>query len=181
MALEEYKALPESDPIRKNGDDLYANIKDYKTRNQFTRYLKAVLGAKDPYIYYFLWEEGDWDQRNAERNITEEAKYFPGLVAWIKELVNTGIIESIGRVIFFHCEHDGKPFEHRDLDGKHGDNQGYSGHKNEFIHIRHNTKRGFTYGIRKTKQSIHKFQCARNDQDWARRRGQCGTRIRIKN
>ena len=54
MALEEYKALPESDPIRKNGDDLYANIKDYKTRNQFTRYLKAVLGAKDPYIYYFV-------------------------------------------------------------------------------------------------------------------------------
>jgi len=168
MALEEYKALPESDPIRKNGDDLYANIKDYKTRNQFTRYLKAVLGAKDPYIYYFLWEEGDWDQRNAERNLTEEAKYFPGLVAWIKELVNTGIIESIGRVIFFHCEHDGKPFEHRDLDGKHGDNQGYSGHKNEFIHIRHNTKRGFYIWDpeKQNKVYINSNAAFWNDQDW---------------
>ena len=57
QALEEYKALPADHPIRLNGDDLYANIKDYKTRNKFTRYLKAVLGAKDPYIYYFLWEE----------------------------------------------------------------------------------------------------------------------------
>ena len=33
--------------------------------------------------------------------------------------------------------------EHRDLDGKHGDNQGYTDHKNEFIHIRYSTKRGF--------------------------------------
>ena len=51
----------------KNGDDLYANIKDYKTRNQFTRYLKAVLGAKDPHIYYFLWEEGDWDPKKCRK------------------------------------------------------------------------------------------------------------------
>ena len=127
-----------------------------------------MLGAKDPYIYYFLWEEGDWDQRNAERNITEEAKHFPGLVAWIKELVNTGIIESIGRVIFFHCEHDGKPFEHRDLDGKHGDNQGYSGHKNEFIHIRHNTKRGFYIWDpeKQNKVYINSNASFWNDQDW---------------
>ena len=168
MALEEYKALPQDHPIRKNGDDLYNNIKDYKTRNQFTRYLKSVLGANDPYIYYFLWEEGDWDHRNAERNITEEAKYFPGVVAWIKELVNTGIIESIGRVIFFHCEHDGKPFEHRDLDGKHGDSQGYTDHRNEFIHIRYSTKRGFYIWDpeAKNKTYINANAAFWNDQDW---------------
>ena len=102
------------------------------------------------------------------KNITEEAKYFPGLVAWIKELVNTGIIESIGRVIFFHCEHDGKPFEHRDLDGKHGNEQGYSGHKNEFIHIRHNTKRGFYIWDpeKQNKVYINSNASFWNDQDW---------------
>lgn len=168
QAVKEYLALPTDHPIRKNGDDLYANIKDYRSRNQFTRYLKAVLGAKDPYIYYFLWSEGDWDHRNSERHLTEESKYFPGLVTWVKNLVDQNIISQIGRVIFFHCEHDGQPFEHRDLDGKHGDSQGYSDHRNEFIHIRHNTKRGFYIWDPETKNKIYINSNAAfwNDQDW---------------
>jgi hypothetical protein len=126
------------------------------------------LGAKDPYIYYFLWNEGDWDNRNSERHLTEESKHFPGLVTWIKNLVDQNIISQIGRVIFFHCEHDGQPFEHRDLDGKLGDQQGYSDHRNEFIHIRYNTKRGFYIWDPETKNKVYINSNAAfwNDQDW---------------
>jgi hypothetical protein len=168
QAVQEYQALPKNDPIRQHGDDLFENIKDYQSRNKFTRYLKAVMGAKDPYIYYFLWNEGDWDHRNAERQITEESKYFPGLVTWIKNLLAQQIISSIGRVIFFHCEHDGQPFEHRDLDGRHGNQQGYSDHRNEFIHIRHNTKRGFYIWNPETQNKIYinSNSAFWNDQDW---------------
>ena len=61
----------------------------------------------------------------------------------------------------------GNLLKHKDPDGKHGDNQGYSGHKNEFIHIRHNTKRGSTYGSRKqNKVYINSNAASPNDQDW---------------
>lgn len=145
-AFEEYMQLPDDDPIKKAGlDILPTDFKDYKQRNIFTRYLKSALGANDPYIYYFLWEEGSWDNRNAERRKTEESKYFPGVVSWVESLVDQNIIDQIGRVIFFHCEHDGIAFEHRDLDAKDGvkDKTHYTEHNNEFIHIRNRTKRGF--------------------------------------
>jgi hypothetical protein len=73
-AWEEYKNLPEDDPIKVHGSDILPdNFGDYKQRNIFTRYLKATLGANDPYNYYFLWEEGDWNHRNAKREPTEES------------------------------------------------------------------------------------------------------------
>ncbi len=103
------------------------------------------MGANDPYTYYFLWDQGDWNERNAERQKTVESKYFPGVVKWVEELQHTGIIDRIGRVIFFHCDHNGRAFEHRDLDARNGvlgDHQ-YTPHNNEFIHIRYRTKRGF--------------------------------------
>ena len=104
-----------------------------------------AMGTYDPYIYYFLWEEGSWDERTAERKLTEEAAYFPEVVSWIENLKTQNIFEHIGRVIFFVCDHDGIPFEHRDLDAKNGiwSKEQYSPHKNEFIHIRPNTKKGF--------------------------------------
>ncbi len=169
-ALEEYLALPDDDPIKKGGWDLYSNIKDYDTRNKFTRYLKMAMGAYDPYIYYFLWEEGSWDDRTGQRTLTEEAAHFPETVKWIESMITEGIFEHIGRVIFFHCDHNGIPFEHRDLGGHNGvwDANQYSPHRNEFIHLRPNTKKAFYLWDPDTKDKTYINTRAAwwNDQDW---------------
>lgn len=168
-AVEEYLALPDDDPIKVGGWDLYTSIKDHHTRNIFTRYLKMAMGAYDPYIYYFLWEEGSWDDRTAPRKLTEEAVHFPNVVQWIESMVGT-VFEDVGRVIFFHCEADGIPFEHRDLDAKNGvmDENMYSPHRNKFIHLRANTKKGFYVWDpdAKNKYFLNCHAAWWNDQDW---------------
>lgn len=166
VALSEYLNLPDEDPIKKAGWDLYCNIKDHETRNKFTRYLKMALGAYDPYIYYFLWEEGSWDDRTSARQLTPEADYFPNVVKWV-EAMEGPIFSHIGRVIFFHCEADGVPFEHRDLDAKNGMNIS-NPHRNEFIHIRPNTKKSFYLWDPDTKNKIYINTRAAwwNDHDW---------------
>jgi hypothetical protein len=170
-AWEEYQALSDDDPIKIAGKQILPdNFGDYKQRNIFTRYLKNTLGANDPYNYYFLWEEGDWNHRNAKREPTEESKFFPGLVEWVYDLMDKDIIEQIGRVIIFHCDHNGKAFEHRDLDANNGvfENDYYTDHKNEFIHIRPRTKRGF-YIWDPEEQNKYYLNCHAafwNDQDW---------------
>lgn len=171
QAWDEYKSLPDYDPIKIVGDTILpVDFNDYKQRNIFTRYLKSVLGANDPYIYYFLWTEGDWNQRNSERQKTQESQFFPGVVKWIENLIESKIIDRIGRVIFFHCDHNGKAFEHRDLDRNNGmmnDNQ-YSNHKNEFIHIRYRTKRGLYIWdpVAENKVYINSNAAFWNDEDW---------------
>jgi hypothetical protein len=171
-ALEEFLSLPDDDPIKRGGWGLYSNINgpaDYHNRNIFTRYLKMAMGAYDPYIYYFLWEEGSWDDRPGERKQTDEAKYFPDTVKWIESMQGT-IFESIGRVIVFHCEHDGMPFEHRDLGEHNGvwEHNEYSPHRNEFIHIRPNTLKPFYIWDpdMKNKTYINSRAAWWNDQDW---------------
>lgn len=167
--LQEYLALPDDNPIKQGGWDMYKNIKDYHTRNLFTRYLKMAVGAYDPYIYYFLWEEGNWDDRVGQRKQTDEAKYFPDTVKWIESMLGP-IFSHIGRVIVFHCEHDGIPFEHRDLGGHNGvwDAQQYSPHRNEFIHIRPNTMKPFYIWDPETRNKVYLNSRASwwNDQDW---------------
>lgn len=171
QAWNEYQALPEDHPIKVTGNEILPkDFGDYKQRNIFTRYLKDTLGANDPYVYYFLWNEGNWDERNAQRQKTEESKYFPGVVQWIENLVEENIIDTIGRVIFFHCDHNGRAFEHRDLDAKNGihEDKQYSPHNNEFIHIRYRTKRGF-YIWDPEEQNKYYINCHAafwNDQDW---------------
>ncbi|MDA7712404.1 hypothetical protein N9C48_00450 [bacterium] len=168
QALEEFQLLADEDPIKIEGMKLMpSDFGDYKQRNIFTRYLKMALGAYDPYIYYFLWEEGSWDDRTAERKLTEEAQYFPETVKWTEQLIKDNIFEHIGRVIFFHCEADGVPFEHRDLDAKNGMNQSFP-HNNEFIHIRPNTKKAFYLWDPETKNKTYLNTRAAwwNDQDW---------------
>ena len=170
-AWEEYQALAKDDPVKVEGNKILPkDFSDYKQRNIFTRYLKTTLGANDPYIYYFLWNEGDWNERNAERQKTEESSYFPGVVDWVENLQKKGIIDQIGRVIFFHCDHNGRAFEHRDLDANNGvmDDKQYSPHNNEFIHIRYRTKRGF-YIWDPESENKHYINCNAafwNDQDW---------------
>lgn len=167
-AIEEYLALPDDDPIKLAGWDLWTDVpKGHAERNLFTRYLKIAMGAYDPYIYYFLWEEGDWNDRPGERQMTEESKYFPGVVEWVLKLKQDGIFEHIGRVIFFHCEHDGIPFEHRDLDANNGVDVVVP-HRNEFIHIRPDTRNQFYLWDpeKKMKYGINTRAAWWNDTDW---------------
>jgi hypothetical protein len=166
-AMEQFMVLPDTDPIKIAGMKLMpGDFKNFKERNLFTRYLKMAMGAYDPYIYYFLWEEGSWDDRTAPRTLTSEAEYFPNVVKWVESMVGT-IFEDIGRVIFFHCEADGIPFEHRDLDAKNGMNI-VKPHRNEFIHIRPNTKKAFYLWDPKTKNKTYLNTRAAwwNDVDW---------------
>ena len=167
QAMEEFMELPKDNPIYQAGIPLYKEFKNYKQRNKFTRFLKMAMGAYDPYIYYFLWEEGSWDDRTAPRKLTEEAAYFPNVVKWVEQMIPDGIFEHIGRVIFFHCEAGGIPFEHRDLDAKNGMNQTFP-HRNEFIHIRPNTKKAFYVWDPEKKNKVYLNTRAAwwNDQDW---------------
>jgi hypothetical protein len=167
VAMEEFMQLPDNDPIKLGGIDLFRDFQNYQVRNKFTRYLKMAMGAYDPYIYYFLWEEGSWDDRTGERKLTEEAQYFPNTVKWVEQLITDNIFEHIGRVIFFHCEHDGIPFEHRDLDAKNGINNP-GPHRNEFIHVRPNTKKAFYLWdpYQKNKTYLNTKAAWWNDNDW---------------
>lgn len=170
-AFEEYQKLPDDNPIKIQGREIFPkDFKDYKQRNIFTRYLKSALGANDPYIYYFLWEEGDWNNRSGTRNPTAIQHHFPGVVKWVENLVETNIITQIGRVIFFHCEHNGIAFEHRDLDARNGvlENNYYTTHRHEFIHIRYRTKRGFYIWdpAKQNKVYINSNAAFWNDEDW---------------
>jgi hypothetical protein len=166
-AMEEFMALPDNDPIKQIGMQLMPkDFKNFKERNKFTRYLKMAMGAYDPYIYYYLWEEGSWDDRTAPRKLTPEAEHFPNVVKWVESLIGT-VFEDVGRVIFFHCEADGIPFEHRDLDAKNGVNV-VKPHRNEFIHIRPNTKKAFYLWDPETKDKTYLNTRAAwwNDTDW---------------
>lgn len=167
QAMQEFLALPDDDPIKQGGIDLYRDFKNFKIRNKFTRYLKMAMGAYDPYIYYFLYEEGDWDERGAPRNKTEEAEYFPNVMKWVEQTLDDGIFEHIGRVIFFLVEADGIPFEHRDLDARNGVNV-IKPHRNEFIHIRPNTKKAFYIWDPEKRNKIYFNTRAAwwNDVDW---------------
>lgn len=166
IAIEEFLSLPDDDPVKIGGIDLYRDFDNFAVRNKFTRYIKMAMGAYDPYIYYFLWEQGSWDDRTAPRKLTPEAQYFPNTVKWVENMVGT-IFEDIGRVIFFHCEADGIPFEHRDLDAKNGVDV-VEPHRNEFIHIRPNTKKAFYLWDPEKKNKIYLNTRAAwwNDTDW---------------
>ena len=166
-AMSEFLDLPNDDPIKVAGLELMpTDFKNFQQRNLFTRYLKMAMGAYDPYIYYYLWEEGSWDDRTAPRKLTPEAQYFPNVVKWVESMVGT-IFQDIGRVIFFHLEHDGLPFEHRDLDAKNGVNV-IKPHRNEFIHIRPDTRNQFYLWDPETKckTGINTRAAWWNDVDW---------------
>lgn len=166
-AIEEFLALPDDNPIKQGGIDLYRDFDNFEVRNKFTRYVKMAMGAYDPYIYYFLWAQGDWNDRTAPRAMTPEAAHFPNVVKWVENLVTQEIFEYIGRVIFFHCEADGVPFEHRDLDAKNGMNV-VKPHRNEFIHIRPDTRNQFYLWDPETKckTGINARAAWWNDTDW---------------
>lgn len=168
QAFEEFQSLPNDDPIKIEGMKIFPqDMRDYKQRNVFVRYLVSALGAHDPYIYYFLWEEGNnmKDRGEVERPPMPEQSHFPGVVKWVENLKNENVIEHIGRVIFFVSSSSTKPFEHRDLDA---DTPDYTDHNIEFIHIRPNLKRGFYIWDpeQKRKHYVNSHASFFNDQDW---------------
>jgi len=171
-AFEEFQNLDDNDPIKVAGLELWpSDFKDYKERNRFLTYLKSAMGAHDPYHYYFLWEDGNnmSDRGEKEHNKTEESDYFPGVVSWIENLKAEGIVESIGRVLFFVSSSSAQPFEHRDIDhSTSGNENGYSDHNIEFIHIRPFKKRGFYVWdpTTRNKTYINSHASFFNDQDW---------------
>ena len=90
--MTEFLDLPNDSPIKQAGLKLMpTDFKNFRQRNKFTRYIKMAMGAYDPYIYYYLWEEGSWDDRTAPRKLTPEAEYFPETVKWVESLVGTVI------------------------------------------------------------------------------------------
>jgi hypothetical protein len=147
QSMDEFMELPKDDPIYQAGIKLMpTDFKNFQQRNKFTRYLKMAMGSYDPYIYYYLWEEGSWDDRTASRNLTPEAEYFPNVVRWVESLVGS-VFEDIGRVIFFDV---------------------VTPHRNEFIHIRPNTKKAMYLWDPETKDKTYLNTRAAwwNDTDW---------------
>jgi hypothetical protein len=134
-AYEEFQQLPNDHPVKIEGMKIHpTDFKDFRQRNIFVRYLKSTMGAHDPYIYYFLWEDTSnmSDRGETERSPTPEQQYFPSVVSWVNSLKKNGIIEHVGRVIFFLSESSNRPFEHRDIDHSiKGDEKGYSNHRTE--------------------------------------------------
>jgi hypothetical protein len=171
-AYEEFQQLPNDHPVKIEGMKIHpTDFKDFRQRNIFVRYLKSTMGAHDPYIYYFLWEDTSnmSDRGETERLPTPEQQYFPSVVSWVTSLKKNGIIEHIGRVIFFLSESSNRPFEHRDIDHSiKGDEKGYSNHRTEFIHIRPMIKRGFYVWDpeEKKKTYVNSHASFFNDQDW---------------
>jgi len=170
-AMEEFQSLPDNDPIKIEGMKIWpTDFKDYKQRNLITRYLKMAMQAYDPYIYYFLYEEGNWDNRPGEKKQTEESQFFPNTMKWLQSFKDNRIFETFGRVMFFHCEADGLPFEHRDLGAHNGvwPKDKYTPHNNEFIHIRPDTRNQFYIWDpdKKMKHGINTRAAFWNDQDW---------------
>ena len=87
QAMQRFQQLPDNDPIKIAGMKLMpTDFKNFQQRNIFTRYLKMAIGAYDPYIYYYLWEEGSWDDRTGPRKLTPEAEYFPNTVKWVESM-----------------------------------------------------------------------------------------------
>jgi hypothetical protein len=156
-AYEEFLKLPETDPIKVNG-------KDFKD-NDLSFYLKWAMGGYDLYSFYVLYDfEEGWSNDTSIRGRKPAADYFPGVIAWIDELVEKDIFSHIGRVTFFVQEAGGISFEHRDpsVDPEFPDVP------SEFIHVRPSMDRPFYVRDSETleKTYIDTRVGYWNDQDW---------------
>lgn len=162
-ALEEYYALPGDHQIRQYGK----KIGELDNRNNFINYLKLSMGAYDPYEFVFLKSEsGGWESRFEEKDWTSDAKLFPGLVIWLKRLVDQNIFTHLGRIIFFKSEHGVVMPKHRDLILP--NETEYTDHLHEFIHIRSTMNKKFYVwdSATDTHCYISSHACFFNDQDY---------------
>lgn len=144
QTYEEFLNLPDDDPIKINGKDL----KD----NDLSIYLKWALGGYDLYSFYVLYDfEEGWSTNTSIRGKKAVADYFPGVVAWVDELVEKQVFSHIGRVSFFVLEAGGISFEHKDpsVDTEFPDIP------SEFIHVRPSLDRPFYVRDAETKEKAY--------------------------
>ena len=162
QVLEEYHELPDDHEIKQIGK----KIGEYDNRDQFILFLKLSMGAYDPYQFIFIKsEEGGWESRFEEKQWTSDSKYFPELRQWLEKLVSDKVFEHLGRVIFFKAEHDVFMPLHRDLILPNEND--YTDHRHEFIHIRTNLdKPVYIWDGKDKKIRIESHATFFNDQDW---------------
>lgn len=136
-AYQDYKALPNSDPIKLAGEEINA-VHGY---NALTTFLKYAYGAHDACSHYLFWDHfPGWRSNTDHREFTDIVEHFPTLISWIDKLVIDGIFSNIGRAYLIAIESNGHSFEHCDpaLDPD-VESDVYP----EFIHIRPNLNRPF--------------------------------------
>ena len=163
QALDEYHNLPEDHEIRIIGREMG----EYQNRDKFFLFLKLSMGAYDPYQFIFLkTEDGGWESRFDEKQWTPDVQYFPELKLWLESLVTTKVFKHLGRIIFFKAEHDCYMPLHRDL--IYPEENDYSNHRHEFIHIRPNLDKPFYIWDREQdiKLIVDSHATFFNDQDW---------------
>jgi hypothetical protein len=141
---EEMINLPDDDPIKINGIDLEGN--------DLAAYLKYALGGYDLYSFHALvdFEEG-WKETNELLGIKNSAKYFPGVINWIKKLIDDQVFSHVGRAIFFIQEAGGISFEHSDPPA----DQEHPELLSEFIHVRPNLDRPFYLRDLETAEKVY--------------------------
>jgi len=104
---QEFLSLSNNNPIKSHGIDL----KD----NELSSYLKFSLGGYDLYSFHVLVDfENGWREVDDIIGKKNSAKYFPGVFAWVNNLISKNIFSHIGRATFFIQEAGGISFEHRD-------------------------------------------------------------------
>jgi hypothetical protein len=143
-SYEEFLQLPDSDPVKINGID----FKD----NDLSTYLKLSLGAYDLYSFHVLIDfEKGWRETHNIIGEKNSAKYFPGVINWIKDLIKNNVFSYVGRATFFIQEAGGISFEHRDpsVDPE------FPEIVSEFIHIRPNVNRPFYIRDTETSEKIY--------------------------
>lgn len=136
-AYQEYRKLPDSDPLKIKGDE----IENEYGYNALATFLKYAYGAHDHGSHYLFWDHSPgWRTRDISRNITEAVKHFPSLIAWIDDLISQDVFSKIGRAYLIAMDSNGYSPEHRDppLDPDLDELT-----SPEFIHIRPNLKRPF--------------------------------------
>lgn len=134
-AYKEYQQLQDDSCVKIQGEYLRKNF-DNKT---FSLFLKYFYEAYDTYALYNLWvSPPGWKKTRPERNLTEEAKYFPSLISWIDNLINNNVFSYVGRVYILTQQGGGVSLEHRD---PLSDSESFL--TDEFIHIKSNINRPY--------------------------------------
>ena len=136
-AYQEYKDLPNTDPIKITGEE----ISKTHGHNALTTFLKYAYGAHDACAHYLFWDHyAGWRSNTDHRKFTNIVEDFPTLISWIDTLITDRVFSNIGRAYLIAIESNGHSFEHCDpaLDP-----DGCPDYYPEFIHIRPNLNRPF--------------------------------------
>ena len=143
-SYQEFLNLSDADPIKTNGVDFQDN--------DLSTYLKYSLEAFDLYSFHVLIDfEKGWRETTNIIGEKNSAKYCPGVMNWIADLIKNNVFSYVGRATFFIQEAGGISFEHRDpsVDPE------FPEIVSEFIHIRPNVNRPFYIRDPETSEKIY--------------------------